>query len=270
MNYTVAAQSIIGQVRKNNEDNLCINDWFLDLSHGDSSLIHKSLPGFNTHLLGVFDGMGGYLDGERASYIAAKTASGYMDSISKSTDPRSVLTTLCLDANKKVCAEADGSQMGTTCALLCLSSGTYTLCNIGDSPVFLFRQNTLQQISMDHNSRATYEKATGQPARPGQKFKLTQCIGIPEDEMLIEPFLDSGTVQPGDFFLLCSDGITDMLSTEVICQILQTHSSPREAATALIGQAYSAGGKDNATVICVKVEGKNDFLHKITRLFNKP
>lgn len=255
MNYRAAAQSACGKVRRNNEDNLCVDDVILPLSHGDSAVMREKMTSAKPHLFGVFDGMGGYSDGETASYLAAATARKYAGEMGNGRKIAQSLVGLCMEANDAVCDAAKGSQMGTTCAMLCLFGSGYTVCNVGDSPIFLIREGVLKQISVDHNQRATYEKATGKPARPDQKFKLTQCIGIPKEEMLIEPYTDEGTVRDGDVFVLCSDGITDMLNQDTIREIVCGTDSVEKMASELTRQALLAGGKDNITVVCVKAEG---------------
>lgn len=254
MNISVAIQSMIGRIRKNNEDNFCVNASCLPLSHGDTPLLCNLLPDSRNHLLGVFDGMGGYNAGEEASFLAATTAGKYYPRVAAGEDPGALLEELCMDANKAVCEVSKGNRMGTTCALLHLTSGAYTICNVGDSPIFLFRDGLLSQISLDHNGRRTYEAATGMPAPLGKKFALTQCIGIPEDEMLIEPFLASGALEPGDVFLLCSDGVTDMVTQERIGEIISTCKEPKEIMKVLVEEALEAGGRDNITAICARAE----------------
>lgn len=251
MKYTVTAKSAVGRIRRNNEDNFFLDGELLSLDHKDSSLLSKTFTDEQSHLVGVFDGMGGYSDGEKASYIAALTAKKYADEKYYETSRPEVLNALCMEANDEVCKEADGSPIGTTCALLSFYDGKYTLCNIGDSPVFLCRNGIMTQISVDHNQRATFEKATGKVAPAGQKFKLTQCIGIPKDEMLIEPYIASDIVQDGDFFLLCSDGVTDMISFEDIQGIIQTLKEPESVLEELVRKALEAGGRDNITAVCV-------------------
>lgn len=269
MNYSIAARSLIGQVRKNNEDNFSIDGDILSLSHGDSEIVCKTFTQSVPHLLGVFDGMGGYSNGEKASYIAAQTAQDYMERLSNEFNNGKILIDLCMEANDKVCDAADGFQMGTTCALLYLRGSGYTICNVGDSPIFLIRDGRMVQLSMDHTQKSTYEKATGKPAKPNQKFKLTQCIGIPKDEMLIEPFLDSGKLCDGDVFLLCSDGITDMLSTDVMQEVIVKAKSAEEIVSELTEKALSAGGRDNITAICVKIEDFSNLPHKLRSLFRR-
>lgn len=279
MRYSVSAGSDTGKVRRNNEDNFSVNEFCLEMKHGSCGVHSRLLESGSRYLLGVYDGMGGYSDGERASHIAACTMiGGWREKLNRAGSIPRLLTQLCLEANDIVCEQADGSQMGTTCALLCLDGRDFVLCNIGDSPVFLFRDGIMRQISVDHNQRKMYELATGKIAPRNQKFKLTQCIGIPKDEMIIEPYTDCGRVLPGDIFVLCSDGITDMLAPEDMERILTRGQSTEQMVKELIDAALEAGGRDNATVVCVKAEasapavmpsGKKSFFDGLREIFVK-
>ena len=250
MKYSVAAKSVTGRVRRQNEDNFLLNGEILEMTHKDSALLSGEFTDEGAHLVGVFDGMGGYDGGEVASYIAAVVTREYAASQLPCDSKEAFLNDLCLEANDEVCKEADGSQMGTTCALLYFHEGKYTVCNIGDSPVFLFRNGAMCQISVDHNGRATFEMATGKKAPAGKKFSLTQCIGIPRDEMLIEPYIASDHVRKGDFFLICSDGLTDMVDFKDIEEVIGKFKEPEEVTEELITRAMNAGGRDNITIVC--------------------
>lgn len=258
MNYSVAARSAVGRVRRNNEDNMIVDGEILPIDHMDSSVISKTMADSHPRLVGVFDGMGGYSDGEKASYIAASMAKERFESLGEHEMPRHVLHQLCLETNDEVCKEADGSSMGTTCALLAFSEESYTVCNLGDSPVFLIRDGEMVQISVDHNQKAMFESVTGKPAPPNRKFKLTQCIGIPKEEMIIEPFIASDRVQSGDFFLICSDGVTDMIASDEIRQIISDYKSPEAVVNKLTEKALEAGGRDNITAVCVLAYGTSN------------
>lgn len=255
MKYDVAARSVVGRIRRNNEDNLLLDGEMLSLEHKDSEMLSRSIVSESGRLVGVFDGMGGNRDGEKASYIAAMTAMQAVGNRPGSITREEFLHALCLEMNDAVCKEADGSGMGTTCALLFLYNDRYIVCNIGDSPVFLVRNGRMKQISVDHNLKATFERATGKPAPANQKFQLTQCIGIPQDEMIIEPHMASDTVQVGDFFLLCSDGVTDMVPLEEIMTIICEKKTPEAVINELIRKAMEAGGRDNITALCVTATG---------------
>lgn len=270
MNYSVAAQCLTGLVRRNNEDNFSIDGDVLPRKHTNSPLTVRQFSDQSPHLMGVFDGMGGHRDGETASWLAASTVAEFLPGLSAQTDPETLLEDFCMTANDKVCIAADGSQMGTTCALLCLKENSFTLCNVGDSPIFLIRDRVIRQISVDHNQRTTYEKVTGKPARPGQKFKLTQCIGIPPEEMLIEPYVFTDRVRPDDLFLLCSDGLTDMVPREEILRICLEETEPERMIFRLTEKALAAGGNDNITILCILAErpekqGLDGFWTRLSR-----
>lgn len=269
MRYSVTAQSVVGRIRRNNEDNLLLDRELLTMTHRDTTLISKCFSDEKCQLIGVFDGMGGYSDGEKASYIAASVAKKYADDEAVNTSKAEILNTLCMEANDEVCNEADGSRMGTTCALLSLYDGKYTICNVGDSPVFLVRDGIMKQISVDHNQRATFEKATGKPAPANQKFKLTQCIGIPKDEMLIEPYIVSDRVRNGDFFLICTDGVTDMVCFKDIHKIICEQKEPKAVIHALIEKALEAGGKDNITAVCVLADSTASRIKSLDGLISR-
>lgn len=278
MIYHVAARSMVGRVRKNNEDNLCIDDYFLPENHGDSEIIKYRLKSSVPHLVGVFDGMGGYSDGEKASFIAASTASHHRNGSSVEEGYTQTLINICMEANDLICAEADGSHMGTTCAALVLYNEHYTLCNIGDSPIFLVRDGAIRQLSIDHNQKATFERATGKPAKPGQKFKLTQCLGIPKEDMLIEPYTEEGIVKPGDVFLLCSDGVTDMVDLQTLYALCKSVASAEEKVACITERAYEAGGRDNITLIVAQIpeqtegvfnNGYGSIINRIRTIFGK-
>jgi protein phosphatase len=149
--------------------------------------------------------------------------------------------------------DADGMLMGTTASMLYFQKRAYTLCNIGDSPVFRYRHGQLTQIHQEHTERATYESVTGKKAEPGKKFRLTQNIGIFPDEITIEPYCAVGDLKPGDIYLICSDGITDMVSSAQIIETLNAQPTAADIAQSLEEQALAAGGKDNATIICIRV-----------------
>lgn len=263
MKYDVAAKSAVGCIRRNNEDNLILDGEILPLEHKDFALISRSITSEGIKLLGVFDGVGGCSDGEKASYIAAVTAKEAVKHMTDNISHEEFLHSLCMEMNDEVCKEADGSGMGTTCALLCLNGRKYTACNVGDSPIFLVRDGRMRQISVDHNQKATYEKIMGKQARPNQKFKLTQCIGISSQEMLIEPFITSGNLRANDVFLICSDGLTDMMNPNKICGILNSGLSVECMVEKLSGLAINAGGRDNITIICVKIQKNGIYLKRI-------
>lgn len=237
----------IGRVRSNNEDNLFFNGTVLPM-------INRGLPeplSFSTQLthpthFGIFDGMGGETQGELASYIAA---SELRDAASTSKID-GVLTAL-LQANLKICRESHHrgcDVIGTTAAVLSIDSTSAYAVNIGDSKIYRLRNGVMEQISTDHTDKELLDRCGIQ----GRKPRLTQHLGIDPSEMIIEPAVWKDTICSGDRFLVCSDGLTDMLPDHEISAILFT-TQPVDCVDMLIDRALQNGGRDNVTAIVVKI-----------------
>lgn len=253
MGYTIhyICLSHVGNIRSMNQDNFICNGKYMDLNCKtvlfplSGSVKSKSRP-----IFGVFDGMGGEECGEIASFLAAKDAAR----LSIGKNAVSDFSQFCYQANHNICdyaASHDIFSMGTTAAMLAFTDQGIALCNIGDSKVFRLSEGTLEQISVDHLSKSAY----------GVKPPLSQNLGIPPDEMMIEPYLAQGDAQDGDMYLICSDGLTDMVSIEEISHVL-TAASIREAASLLLDKALANGGKDNITILLCKIESWTGWLFR--------
>ncbi len=254
MKFQISARSHVGLVRNKNEDNFCVSGKILPEQKPENYIYNCSVSARKPVFVGVFDGMGGYSAGERASFVMAQIAG--VRTQNPETEPERLLADICMEANLAVCremAQSEGLRMGTTASMLMLQKKKYTICNIGDSPVFRFRKGLLEEIHQEHTERATYESVTGKPAPAGKKFRLTQNIGMFPDEILIEPYCATEDLMPGDVYLICSDGITDMVSPAQMLEILKTHKDVDVITHSLEERALAAGGKDNATVICIRV-----------------
>lgn len=242
-----------GKLREKNEDNFCLNGKVIDnVNTFQSFSFNRILFGKKTMFAGVFDGMGGISAGEVASSIAALTAAELSDV--KNDLPDNLLEDICCISNKKMCNEMikRKARIGSTAAMLLVSKDNYYLCNIGDSPIFLLRDGVFKKISIDHNEKEVYERIHGAEA-PQKKYKLTQHLGIFESEMIIEPFHKTDSLHIGDCFLICSDGLTDMVNEIEIAEILKNDKSAEETASELVGVALDNGGKDNITVLVINV-----------------
>lgn len=185
----------------------------------------------------VFDGMGGEQCGEVASEIASGTMK---DNLTLS------LNDICMKANADICRYMKKyhiSCMGTTAAMVRFENSKIEVCNIGDSRVYKFANHELEQISHDHVMNMGMFKT---------RRVLTQYLGIPEDEMIIEPHTEKRAVESGETYLICSDGLTDMVTDEVIMDII-IKSDVRNASENLVQAALANGGNDNVSVIVCKV-----------------
>ena len=236
--------SHIGKVRSVNQDNFICDGRYLqpDDEPMDAPLV-GTLSSLNPALLGVFDGMGGEECGEVAAYIAAKNAA----EVKLGAQPLDDLSNYCQATNDDICREIEQqgiSSMGTTAAILAFDSEGITLCNIGDSKILRFSKNGPEQISMDHVAVCPF----------GKKPPLSQNLGIPSTEMLIDPYFARGVYRDGDFYLICSDGLTDMVSPERIQKALYAARNPEAAAQEMLRTALLNGGKDNITFILCRIE----------------
>ena len=193
--------------------------------------------------------MGGEEYGEVASYLAAKNAAN----LSISKDTINSFIQFCQSVNTEICTyvvDHNLSAMGTTAAMLAFSSSGITLCNIGDTKIFRFSGGVLEQISKDHVAVSAF----------GVKPPLSQNLGIPPTELEIDPYLAQGTYNDGDLYLICSDGLTDMVTSEEIVSILTSLEDTQEITKKLLESTITNGGRDNITIILCKIERKPSWL----------
>lgn len=154
--------------------------------------------------------------------------------------------------NGAVCARAaelDSGRMGSTAVLLYLNAREAWVCNVGDSRAFLLRDGELRQLSVDHTDAGLL---AAQGVR-GRKPALTQHLGIRPEEMVLEPHFFREKLRPGDWYLLCSDGLTDMVSEEEIRSAAETAPDAGQCVRKLTEAALENGGRDNVTVIAVRI-----------------
>ena len=195
--------------------------------------------------MAVLDGMGGENFGECASFTAAEGLKDAEQRLKNFVVPESrFLSETCLALNAAVFARAKElktNHMGTTLALLYFTRTYVYSCNLGDSRAFRLRGGEFLQITEDH-VESREETGVRKPA-------LTQYLGIDPEEYLIEPYIAKGELQRGDQYLICSDGLTDMLSNLEIVRIMSEAKRPEDCVCSLIDAALEKGGKDNVTVI---------------------
>lgn len=237
-----------GIVRKNHEDNFYFNGKYLDK-------LNDGLLGISTFegtlkrgiCVAVFDGMGGEDYGEAASYAAAKFTSKDNKKLANWVlNEEQLLRKQVLASNYAVVEakrEMETSRMGTTVVMLRFTAQEVYVCNVGDSRAYRLRDDQLQQISVDHVVK-----------RPGmRKTPLTQHLGIDPEYMAIEPHIVKDEVREGDTYLLCSDGLTDMLTDEEILAIMRKKKKASECVKSLTAEALERGGRDNVTIIVCNI-----------------
>jgi PPM family protein phosphatase len=208
----------------------------------------------------VADGMGGAQAGEVASGLAAETfAAGLPDGGS----PEERLAAQALEANRRIHERSrrdhEVAGMGTTLTAAYVDGDEVALAHVGDSRAYLLRDGELTQLTRDHTlveelvrrGRLTEEEAAGHP----QRSIITRALG-PEPDVEVDTFTQR--VRDGDVLLLCSDGLTSMVSEAEVGAILRGAASLRDAGRALVEAANEAGGRDNITVVLVRLEEVGD------------
>jgi len=236
-----------GMVRKNNEDSLC----FIK----PNEVVELKNKGI---LAIVADGMGGHAGGEVASRIAVDTIS---NNFYKSTS-KSVVDSLAnsvLEANSKILKAAQKDNMlkgmGTTVTSLVIRQELAYFAHVGDSRLYHWRNGTLNQISTDHTLvQEMVEKgdiSQFEAANHNQKNVLLRALGT-KPKVDVQKGQIPLTLKIGDRFLLCSDGLTDLVKDIEIKQILEM-SSIYMVASCLIALAKDKGGHDNVSVVILQV-----------------
>jgi protein phosphatase len=209
-------------------------------------------------LFAVADGVGGAQAGEVASRLAATALQE--DSGADGSDPRRRVDALVQEANRRVyerqTQDAAASGMGTTITVALVEGDAVWIGHVGDSRAYVIRAGALEQLTEDHSlvaelvrsGKLSPEEAETHP----QRSVVTRALGS-------DPNVDVDTfeieAEPGDLFLLCSDGLTSMVGDETILgEIDQNRNDLQAAAKALVRAANRGGGEDNITVVFFEVE----------------
>ena len=246
------AHTDVGPVRDQNEDSLLVD--------------------MDNSMFIVADGMGGHAAGEVASAMAVEIIHdillGDYDpeetrlvrdiEIVDSSDElrerlRYAMNQASISIRRESLARPDTREMGTTAVVMVLDGEQAHFAHVGDSRAYLFREGRLTRLTRDHTvvqqeidaGRLTPELARVMPT----KHILTQSVGFHGP---VEPDTATRLVEPGDIYVLCSDGLTDPLDDAALTGIMSSHSS-EELAEALVEAALAANGEDNITAIVVSV-----------------
>jgi PPM family protein phosphatase len=212
------------------------------------------------HFCLVADGMGGAAAGEVASRIFADTAksvfSGH-DGMSEENTVARVQTTFKL-ANDKILKHVGRNPhdrgMGCTAELLAFSQESFIIGHVGDSRTYRLKNSIFRQLTKDHSLvQEQLDQGLINPEearRHAMRNVILRAVGV-NDSVALD--ILKGKKRPGDLFLLCSDGLTDMVDKSAVFEALCAQGNLRERSEALIQLAKQAGGKDNVTVVLSEI-----------------
>jgi protein phosphatase len=210
----------------------------------------------------VADGMGGAQAGEVASHLAVEV---FEQGLPDGGNPEERLAQRVREANRKIhersLAEHGREGMGTTITALWLEDSQVSIAHVGDSRAYLFRDGELRRLTQDHTlvdelvrrGKLTEEQAAEHP----QRSIITRALG-PEPDVDVDTV--TYEVRAGDVLLLCSDGLTAMVSEERIAKVLASAPTLEQAGNQLIDEANAAGGRDNITVVACRLEAVDQEL----------
>lgn len=222
--------------RSNNEDSYCVAP--------------------HVGLYAVADGMGGHEGGEVASRLVIDSLLHFLEKATPVGDPTGAaieLSGALKWATDRVTAQAYGAleEMGSTVAALWVQHGRAVVAHVGDSRVYRMRQGKLSQLTRDHSMLNELEaQGSGLLAellRDRISHVVTRCISAGCNA---EPDVQVVDLEPGDVFLLCSDGLSDVLTFDELERLL-ADNPPTEAHRKLVERAYVRGGTDNITAVVV-------------------
>lgn len=228
----------VGKVRKNNEDYYYVDNCGL-------------------HVLA--DGMGGHLAGDVASRSAVNYIRNNFYDQSQSPDLAAHMRRIVVDTNKHIYSLANSSEqynnMGTTLIVVYICEDKQLVyAHVGDSRLYLYRHDNLLRLTKDHSlveellakGAITETEAQSHP----QKNIITRAIGVGEQ---VEVDTGCEMLEPGDVFLICTDGLSNMIADERLKTILAQQTDLDTLADSLINEANKNGGSDNITVVIGKI-----------------
>lgn len=241
---TFGAYSDIGQVRTENQD-----------AYGHYPQFDRT--GKDDQLFIVADGMGGHARGQEASQTAIEVVQRvYLGS--KERSPVIRLKRAFESANQSILERSRNGEhpdrMGTTCTALAFVEGLMYLAHVGDSRAYRITQERVEKLSHDHTvveelrrkGIITNEEAQGHPRRNA----LIRAVGV--EESIEIDVVELGSPQPGEYYVLCSDGLAEVSEGEIQRAVLD--STPQEACETLVQIANERGGRDNVTVLVIRID----------------
>ncbi|MFN3431076.1 MAG: Stp1/IreP family PP2C-type Ser/Thr phosphatase [Candidatus Sericytochromatia bacterium] len=235
----VGSLTDIGKVREINQDSFAV-----DMDHG---------------LFIVADGMGGHAAGEKASQTAVQIITERLGgSVNASSNGQllDALQTAIQDANREIinASMEDSSMrgMGTTATVIVTKSNQIYVGHVGDSRAYLIRNRRIDQITEDHSIVAQLVRARAitpqEAARHPYRNVITRCLGM---QVEVEADTQQRELKAGDRLLICSDGLSGLVSDDEMLQMVTTSEDPQHTCVDLVNLALERGGSDNITVVLI-------------------
>ena len=247
-----AAKTDVGLKRTNNEDNFAVIQ--------------------SAGLYVLADGMGGHASGQVASTMCVSHVAQYICEMARQpgfklsfpTKPEwsfeaKLLANAIMYANERVfiqsCKDRSMEGMGTTVTAIFNAPHGLVLAHVGDSRIYRVRKGEITQMTRDHSlMNHLIDKGELRPedaANFANKNVILRAIGLKDE---VEVDIKEVPREKGDIYMMCSDGLSDLVSDSMICKTIAEAHTLDDACSSLIGLALKAGGKDNVTVVCVSVE----------------
>lgn len=257
----------VGKIRQNNEDNFFLNGLYRH-DTGSNSFASTQMADGGLAVYAVCDGMGGEEYGEIASLCAASA----MEILVKSQSPEDLLEKYINNVQSDIISNSHkllSENMGSTLALLYFKDNTAHIANLGDSRIYLFRNGKLKQLTKDHTQANLLMDNGLLEADIARKHisrhMLTRYLGTGSNITAKDLYrAENIKICKKDIFLLCSDGLTDMLEdSEIEKYINKTFKKGTDRIVQyLCNKALEAGGRDNITCIAARIVKKNRLFFK--------
>lgn len=258
--YSVTASVCchMGSKRTSNEDNYYLNGTWKTLEQQNNNQLHTcsaALPA----LFAVCDGMGGHQHGEIASLLAATWLHQCRTSFLEGHHPQHQGASALIQMSRQLWhgSQSRGIHMGSTVVAVAVRDNATYIYGLGDSRAYLLNQEGLRQLSQDHTmaAQAQYFGLTGGQPLPSEDprcHQLTQYLGMDYQEYDPTPCCCCVPLQPGQRYLLCSDGLSDSLDLRQLSHCLG-HGTPQNSAQTLIAAALEQGSADNITAMVLEI-----------------
>lgn len=243
----------VGKERKVNQDNVYLNGNYKNKCE-ENFVAQDRKADTGSYLYAVADGMGGLCYGEDAAYTAVSELKQYAEEHHKQNKMVSVRRAI-QHMNQAVCllGREKKAPVGSTVTILKYQNRKVRIYNVGDSKAFLFRNGSMKQLSEDHTEQECFMRMKEELGMSEFTFDgngLTQYLGVEEEEFVLEPGItETIEIREQDIFLLCSDGLTGMVDTEDILEVMKEQIALEAKGKKLEKIAMDAGGRDNITIL---------------------